>query len=415
MAMTLIDMSGIVNLQTMGRFTASVLNDTNITYSIHNMFTMPSRGVHKERKRILANIYSKSTLYTSQDIRKMSQVLLVDRLLPTIDTAAQEQEPLDVLEMSLAISIDFITAYLFGLYDSTNFVQDADTRKRWLDAHYRTKEQKFLPLVLPGVNSFLATLGIDLQDPEIVVLANDVQDLCLQSIERIENTSRSSPDVELVDENRNWTKPVVYDHLLRNIQPTVDHIPAPQVEESSQLRLTIASELMDHIFAGTETSGWTLTYILHELSLNPYLQSSLRSELLTLDPPMVYSPISLSGQAVPAGADIPSPRALQALPLLDAIILETLRRHTAVPGPQPRTSRAHTTLGCYTNIPPGTRVSAQAYSLHRNTDVFPEPESWNPMRWLDCDKESKEKMMRWFWAFGSGPRMCIGNHFALLG
>lgn len=73
-------------------------------------------------------------------------------------------------------------------------------------------------------------------------------------------------------------------------------------------------------------------------------------------------------------------------------------------------------------LPPGVRVSAQAYSLHRNEDVFPDAERWDPERWLiDARKDPKQEqdrlkeMMRWFWAFGSGGRMCFGNHFALLG
>lgn len=73
-------------------------------------------------------------------------------------------------------------------------------------------------------------------------------------------------------------------------------------------------------------------------------------------------------------------------------------------------------------LPPGVRVSAQAYSLHRNPDVFPDPERWYPDRWLvdenaDIHEEEErlKEMHRWFWAFGSGGRMCFGNHFALLG
>ena len=71
-------------------------------------------------------------------------------------------------------------------------------------------------------------------------------------------------------------------------------------------------------------------------------------------------------------------------------------------------------------IPAGTRASAQAWSLHRNPDAFPRPEEWLPERWIDGEAAQagllgSEKKERWFWAFGSGGRMCIGSNFAMLG
>jgi unspecific monooxygenase len=380
------------------------------------MFSMTLRKSHSERRRVLGNVYSKSALYTTLEIQKFSEVLLLERLFPIIEEAAWKQTPLDVLELSLSISIDFATAYLFGIQNSTNFLQDVVTRKRWLHAHDRSKEQSFLAVEFPGMTSIIESLRISSQPPETALSSKEVQDLCLQMIQKVESSSFSSSEVASMHESMKWTKPVVYEQLLRQLQPVFDRkAPVPSPDTASQLRLTIASELMDHIIAGTETNGWTLTYIMYELSLHPEFQSSLRSELFSLPSPMVYTKTSFPSQTPSANADLPSPRTLDSLPILDAIVLETLRRYPSVPGAQPRTSRTHISLDHYADIPPGIRVSAQAYSLHRNADVFPDPESWSPMRWLTCDKEARENMMRWFWAFGSGGRMCIGNHFALLG
>ncbi|KAL8703388.1 MAG: hypothetical protein Q9201_003417, partial [Fulgogasparrea decipioides] len=54
-----------------------------------------------------------------------------------------------------------------------------------------------------------------------------------------------------------------------------------------------------------------------------------------------------------------------------------------------------------------------AYTLHRNPRVFPSPLSWNPSRWLDASEAHKTEIGRWFWAFGSGGRMCVGSNFAM--
>lgn len=381
------------------------------------MFSMTQRSPHKERKRILANLYSKSTLFSSPEMQKISQVLLQERLLPTIESSIRGKNTLDVLELSLATSIDFITAYLFGLHNSTDFVLDIDTRKQWLYAHDRTKGKYFWSLEFPGLSWIMKKLGFNTVRPEIASLTKEVKGLCLELMDHVE-ASNSSAERSSTEESNRWTRPVVYEQLVQHLQPPYllarsDHSLVPN--KISQLRLTVASELMDQIMAGTETTGWTLTYVLYELSLRPQLQSSLRSELLSLATPMVYTDPLATGQATHSVFDLPSPRAIDALPLLHSITLETLRRYPAVPGAQPRTSRTATTLGCYPNIPPGIRVSAQAYSLHRNENVFPDPESWMPMRWLNCDQKLKEEMMRWFWGFGSGGRMCIGNNFAMLG
>lgn len=122
------------------------------------------------------------------------------------------------------------------------------------------------------------------------------------------------------------------------------------------------------------------------------------------------------------GADepvIPDTKKLDALPLLHAILMETLRLHSAIPGGQPRVSPLEgIEMGGYM-IPGGVRVGAQAYSLHRHASAYANPEEWDYRRWLDGEdgltEEQRKERDRWFWAFGSGGRMCVGSHFAIHG
>lgn len=346
---------------------------------------------------MLISLYNKTTVQSSPDIHEISQTILIDRFLPILEAAANGQKPFDALQLSLATSMDFITAYLFGTANSTNFLEDVNTRQRWLTHHRKSKEHSFWPLELPGLTSVLEKIGFHLVPPEVVTSGEEVRDLSFQLLNNVE----SSP-LHSAGEHKRGTRAVSYEQLVRQLDASS--------LEGPQLRLNLASEHMDNIFAGTETTGWSLTYVLHELSQHPVLQSSLRSELLAISPPFIYIPSS------PIPPEVPSPRSLENLPLLDAIIHESLRLHPAVPGPQPRVTPSYpVSLGGYDNIPPGIRVSAQAYTLHRNSTVFPEPEVWKPERWLDASPEQKTEMMRWFWAFGSGSRMCIGSSFAMLG
>jgi cytochrome P450 len=168
--------------------------------------------------------------------------------------------------------------------------------------------------------------------------------------------------------------------------------------------------LLDHLAAGFDTSGITLTYFVHEISKRQDLQKALREELQRVDSPFRYQ------LAIEQLQHLPAPKDLDKLPLLAALIQETLRLRAAIPGPQPRVTPIE---GCVLGpqgqyqIPWGVRVSAQAHSLHRNPEVFEEPESWKPERWLVDDEAKLREMNRWFWAFGSGGRMCIGSNLAM--
>jgi len=65
---------------------------------------------------------------------------------------------------------------------------------------------------------------------------------------------------------------------------------------------------------------------------------------------------------------------------------------------------------CDLRIPKGTIVGTQNYTIHRNATAFPDPESWNPDRWLD--KKGRDARLEAFTPFSTGPRKCIGINLA---
>ncbi|MCJ1375041.1 hypothetical protein MMC20_006275 [Loxospora ochrophaea] len=347
------------------------------------MFSTSYSKPHSIRKRMVSNIYSKSYLQNSSFLHIISQTLLFDRFLPLLESLAAAETPTDVLELNFAVTMDFIMAYLFGLPLGSNFIQDVGFRRHWL-ALYQNRMDRFPRQELPTLTSTLQAVGIRLVPKQTDEQTREIEALNLTTCtEAAKNPS---------------TDPTVFSHLCSALNISTKN-PADL--------LPVASETLDHLAAGHETSGITLTYLMHELSLHPALQDSLRAELLALSPPLKVN----EGKPLP---ELPSPRSIDSLPLLHAILMETLRIHTAIPGGQPRITPAGvTTLGSFSNIPPDVRVSASGYTLHRNATVFPDPEAWKPERWLNASKEQKDEMLRWFWAFGSGGRMCVGSHFAI--
>jgi hypothetical protein len=65
-------------------------------------------------------------------------------------------------------------------------------------------------------------------------------------------------------------------------------------------------------------------------------------------------------------------------------------------------------------LPPRTLVATQAWSVHRNSSVFPSPESFLPERWLETgdNSEQLEVMNRYMMPFGTGSRICGGQNLA---
>ena len=98
---------------------------------------------------------------------------------------------------------------------------------------------------------------------------------------------------------------------------------------------------------------------------------------------------------------------LSDLQYLDAVVKEGLRCFPPIPMSLPRyVPKGGRSIEGY-EIPAGTIVSCQAWSLNRLEDIFPEPEKFLPERWMG-DKGVHERNALFF-SFAQGGRGCIGK------
>lgn len=95
---------------------------------------------------------------------------------------------------------------------------------------------------------------------------------------------------------------------------------------------------------------------------------------------------------------------LQQLPYLNQTIEEALRLHPAAPSALPRVVPQEGATFAGTYLPGGSTICTQAYSLHRDPSIFPDPEKFNPLRWAVVTKDMKDSMM----PFGGGSRSKSG-------
>ncbi len=160
--------------------------------------------------------------------------------------------------------------------------------------------------------------------------------------------------------------------------------------------VVIRDEVMTLIVAGYETVASGLTWIWYLLDQHPYSAQWLREELSDV----------LHGRT-PTLADLPH------LPRLKMIVDESFRLYP----PSWLVSRQAVAADRIAGhaIEPGALVIISPWVMHRNAAFWPDPEQFDPLR-FDLAKTDKPKTRpRYSYIpFGGGPRLCIGNHFALL-
>ena len=404
---------GIRFLTTMGnlpRYKYSLVTDCPCQ-SVPCMFSSWHSRPHSARKRMISNVYSKSMLHASPVLARQAEIILYDRLLPFLASSTFVESGIDIHETWNATAMDFITAYQFGLKNGSNFLRDVDNRQHWLYLYYIRKTYPYFTQELPRLTRFLKFFGIHLV-PLWVDCANReleawTKDRCDATIEYLKTSAADEKDIA--------NEPVVMKALLSGMEKEGKIKGDDSVLTNTLLKypeLSISSEMIDQLAAGHETSAITLTYLSWELSRDASLQDALRAELHALSPNMLLHPSEST-------RNLPNSKDLDALPILHAVVMETLRLHAAIPGGQPRmTPYPSCTLGSY-SIPGGVRVGAQAHSVHRNPNIYPDPDKFDYTRWMDDQNgysaEQRKERDRWFWAFSSGGRMCIGSNFAMHG
>ncbi|KAJ7628908.1 cytochrome P450 [Roridomyces roridus] len=181
----------------------------------------------------------------------------------------------------------------------------------------------------------------------------------------------------------------------------------------------VISECMGHMVAGTDTMSLSLSYFLWELTRRQDIMRKLQREI---------------DAVMPDPKAIPSIRELNGMEYLNAFIKEGLRLYGAVPSllerVVPETGSLKYGAGVEDFVllgyalPPGTIVSTQAWSMHRDPTVFPSPETFLPERWLPSYATSKEQsdadverlacMASHMMPFGTGSRICGGMNLAHL-
>lgn len=155
----------------------------------------------------------------------------------------------------------------------------------------------------------------------------------------------------------------------------------------------LRDELTTLMVAGLDTTALTLAWAFYLLALNPEMDRKLFHDVQTV-----------LGDNPPAFSDLPK------LTYADAVVKETMRLYPAgwILG---REAQADCDTGSL-KIPKGTSVMMSQWLKHHDGRYFSQPEKFLPERWLSDEIKKLPKFA--YFPFGGGPRICIGNAFAMM-
>jgi cytochrome P450 len=171
-------------------------------------------------------------------------------------------------------------------------------------------------------------------------------------------------------------------------------------------REVLRDQIISVLLAGRDTTACTLAWAIYHLSMDPVITAKLRQEIVER--------VGLDRQ--------PTYDDLKSMKYLQHILNETLRLYPVVPY-NVRFALTDTTLptgGGRDGTQPigvlkGTPIGYSTLVMQRRADIYPDPSTGFP----DINKFVPERWDNWtpkswtYVPFNGGPRICIGQQFAL--
>ncbi|KAF4332153.1 cytochrome p450 [Fusarium beomiforme] len=332
--------------------------------SHHTVFSETNAQLHKERRKLLNPLFSKS------GVNKLEPLLLekVEETKSKIKRISHAG-PINVWPAFRCMTVDIVSEFSFGT--CINMINEYPNtfKAEYLDAMGFASQVPFL-------RYYSTTQRLVSKLVPLSVAANFSP--ILRQMERMITT--------IVDSYHKYNQrttqsslPVVFDYLQL--------LPADLQK----------AEAINTFIAGSDTTAFTLTTALYHILRLPEVEKTLIESL---------DEVFEKSQAIPSLVQ------LEQVKYLRACVNEALRVAMAVPGMLPRIvpRRAQPFVVDGKVVPPGTLVGMSAYTMNTNPQIWgQDAKSFNPGRWLGPNAKELETHMC---TFSKGARQCIGINVA---
>lgn len=292
------------------------------------------------------------------------------------DEASKSGSPVPIKDTFARFTTDIVASFGFGIESNTMKNPNSEFRNILKHAFLYSKigALKFIAAFvdLPLFKWF----PLSTSSPEAVAFFQD----CVHSV--------------IKDRQNNPDRIVRHDYMDLLLQIADNELKS---EDTDAIDFNIVSQAFTFLAAGFETTSTTLTYAMYHLALDSMIQDKLRLEIQE-------SVTETNGEL--------SYETLQKVEYLKMVISETLRLYPSMPLIDRTCTLPYTIPGSNIVIDKGVFVYSSILGIHKDPDIYPNPEVFDPERFSEENKNKRHKFA--YIPFGEGPRVCIGKRMAIL-
>ncbi|KAK7050041.1 hypothetical protein VNI00_005473 [Paramarasmius palmivorus] len=338
-----------------------------------SVFSTHDPKEHSVTKSLLGSYFSR------QNILKL-EALVQERVDKLVSQLAEnhQQTPADMNHAYHSVTLDLIILYLFRTkLDATSYpsfchpvvlANEIAFTKMWTIKH--------LDFVRRLINAAPKWMGPLLSPPSkpLFETQNMIEKLVDKALQESHDYDPESDDL-----------PNVFQTLVSNAR-----VEGKLRQSKHVTKAWLVSQGVTLMGAGSDTTGNACIIGTRHVIKDERVRTKLQQEL---------------DEAWPDVKNLMPLERLEKLPYLTAVVKESLRLSHGVVSPMGRVVPEPGAVIAGHPIPPSTIVSITNTFVHKNADVFPDPERFYPERWL----EDKDHVLdRYLVSFGKGPRACLG-------
>ncbi|XP_043641222.1 cytochrome P450 6a2 [Drosophila teissieri] len=340
-----------------------------------HLFNLDGKKWKDMRQRLTPTFTSGKMKFMFPTVIKVSEefVKVITEQVP----AAQNGAVLEIKELMARYTTDVIGTCAFGIECNTLRTPVSDFRTMGQKVFTEMRHGKLLTMFMFSFPKLASRLRMRMMPEDVhqffMRLVNDT--IALRERENFKRNDFMNLLIELKQKGR----------------ATLDN---GEVIEGMNIG-ELAAQVFVFYVAGFETSSSTMSYCLYELAQSQGIQDRLRNEIQTVleehEGQLTYDSI-------------------KAMSYLNQVISETLRLYTLVPHLERKALNDYVVPGHEKFlIEKGTQVIIPACAYHRDEDLYPNPEAFDPER-FSTEKVAARESVEWL-PFGDGPRNCIGMRF----
>ncbi|KAJ5088068.1 hypothetical protein N7456_011684 [Penicillium angulare] len=341
-----------------------------------SIFSTNSHELHRPRRKVLGQFFKRQAIVEFEPAIRAT----LESLCKHFSTAVDSHEALELHAAFYSFTSDSLSRYAFGARDAFQYLEEPnipDTWKNSLTAMFGfCRLIRHFPIVSHVGHMFPRPVSW-----LVPSFGDDVRARVKRAIQDSEGRSEEKKQASLP-----VTPNAIYPAILAD----------PDVPPSDKKLRRLEDDAIFLMMAGTDAPAQVLAITIFHILNNPEVSKRLKTELVN---------------GIPDITTAPTLEELERIHYLSAVIREGLRLSSVVTTRLPRSAPDETLQYNQWKIPAGTLVSMSTYFILRDPEIFPEPGSFLPDRWLLSGDELKT-LEKYLVPASKGTLGCLGQNLA---